>query len=75
MWAILIGAALIIGGLVILFSSALGRSPTDPHRMPQGGNTLEPRRQGLRYLGISKNWPGLAIIAVGAVLLAVGSYS
>jgi hypothetical protein len=75
MWAILIGAALIIGGLLILFSSALGRRPSDPHRTPQGGNTLEPRRQGLRYFGISKNWPGLAIIALGAALLAVGAYS
>ncbi|EUB98087.1 hypothetical protein PMI07_006401 [Rhizobium sp. CF080] len=75
MWAILIGAALIIGGLLILFSSALGRRASDPHQMPQGGNTLEPRRQGLRYLGISKTWPGLAIIAVGAFLLVVGGYS
>ncbi|WP_080951071.1 hypothetical protein [Neorhizobium galegae] len=75
MWAILIGAALIIGGLLLLFSPALGRRPSDPHRMPQGGGTLEPRRQGLRYLGISKNWPGLAIIAAGAILLALGGYS
>ncbi|WP_246713367.1 hypothetical protein [Rhizobium sp. BK619] len=75
MWAILIGAALIIGGLLLLFSSALGRRPSDPHQKPQGGSTLEPRRQGLRFLGISKNWPALAVIAVGALLLVVGGYS
>jgi hypothetical protein len=75
MLAILIGAAFIIGGLLILFSSALGRRPSDPHQRPQGGSTLEPRHQGLVYLGISKNWKGLAIIAVGALLLAVGGYS
>ncbi|MCJ9673042.1 MULTISPECIES: hypothetical protein [unclassified Neorhizobium] len=75
MWAILIGAALIIGGLLFLFSSALSRRPSDPHQMPQGGSTLEPRRQGLRFLGVSKNWPALAIIAVGALLLAIGGYS
>jgi hypothetical protein len=75
MWAILIGAALIIGGLLILFSSALSRRSSDPHQMPQGGSTLEPRGQGLRYLGIFKNWTGLAIIAAGALLLVFGSYS
>lgn len=70
MWAILIGAALIIGGLLFLFSPALGRRLSDPHQMPQGGSTLEPRRQGLRFLGISRNWPALAVIALGALLLA-----
>ncbi|NKM44419.1 hypothetical protein GFL91_05350 [Rhizobium leguminosarum bv. viciae] len=75
MWAILIGAALIIGGLLFLFTSALGRKPSNPHRMPQGGPTLEPRRQGLRFLGISQNWPALALIAIGALLLAFGGYS
>ncbi|NKN01389.1 hypothetical protein [Rhizobium leguminosarum] len=75
MWAILIGAALIIGGFLFLFTSALGRKPSNPHRMPQGGTTLEPRRQGLRFLGISQNWPALALIAIGALLLAFGGYS
>ncbi|WP_037073096.1 hypothetical protein [Rhizobium leguminosarum] len=75
MWAILLGAALIIGGLLFLFRSVLGRKPSDLHQMPQGGNTLEPRRQGLRFLGVSQNWPALAVIAVGVLLLAFGGYS
>jgi len=75
MWAILIGAALIIGGILLLFSSALRRRPSDPHQLPQGGSTLEPRRQGLRFLGISQNWQALTVIAVGALLLAFGGYS
>ncbi|TAX09685.1 hypothetical protein [Rhizobium leguminosarum] len=75
MWAILIGAALIIGGLLFLFTSALGRRPSDPHQMRLGGTTLEPRRQGLRFLGISQNWPALAVIAIGALLLAFGGSS
>ncbi|MBB2685659.1 MULTISPECIES: hypothetical protein [Rhizobium] len=74
MWAVLIGAALIIGGLLFLLQPALRRKPSDPHLMPQGGATLEPRRQGLRFLGLSRNWPALAIIAVGALLLVFGSY-
>jgi hypothetical protein len=73
MWAILIGAALIIGGLLFLFTSALRRKPSNPHQMlPQGSTTLEPRRQGLRFLGISQNWPALAVIAIGVLLLAFG---
>ncbi|MBX4939648.1 hypothetical protein [Rhizobium binae] len=74
MWAVLIGAVLIIGGLLFLLQATLRRRPSDPHLMPQGGVTLEPRRQGLRFLGLSRNWPALAIIAVGALLLAFGSY-
>jgi hypothetical protein len=49
-----------IGGLVFLFTSALGRRPSNPHQMTQGGTTLEPRRQGLRFLEISqtgRRWP------------------
>ncbi|PDT03542.1 hypothetical protein CO666_13240 [Rhizobium chutanense] len=75
MWIILIGAALIIGGLLLLFSSVRGRKPSNPHPLPQGGTTLEPQRQGLRFLSLSKNWPALAVIAVGVLLLAVGGYS
>ncbi|WP_223216491.1 hypothetical protein [Rhizobium mesosinicum] len=75
MWAILIGAALIIGGMLIFFSSTLRRRSTDPHQMPQGGSTLEPRHQGIRFLGVSQNWQALTIIAVGALLLAFGAYS
>ncbi|MBB2793813.1 UNVERIFIED_ORG: hypothetical protein GGD58_002672 [Rhizobium pisi] len=74
MWAVLIGAALIIGGLLFLLRPTLRRRPSDPHLMPQTGATLEPRRQGLRFLGLSRNWPALAIIAVGALLLVFGSY-
>jgi hypothetical protein len=74
MLAILIGAALIIGGLVFLLRPTLRRRPSDPHLMPQGGATLEPRRQGLRFLGLARNWPALAIIAVGTLLLIFGSY-
>ena len=75
MWAILIGAALIIGGLLFFFLSALRRRASDPHQMPQGGSTLEPRHQGIRFLGVSQNWQALAIIAIGALLLAFGAYS
>ncbi|WP_132651298.1 MULTISPECIES: hypothetical protein [unclassified Rhizobium] len=75
MWAVLIGAALIIGGLLFFFSSTLHRRSSEPHQMSRGGSTLEPRHQGIRFLGISQNWQALAIIVVGALLLAFGAYS
>lgn len=74
MWAVLTGAALIIGGLVFLFRPTLRRKPSNPHLTAQDGATLEPRRQGLRFLSLARNWPALAVIAVGAVLLVFGSY-
>jgi len=74
MWAILLGAALIIGGLLFFFSSTLRRRSSDPHQVPRGGSTLEPQHQGIRFLGVSQNWRALAIIAVGALLMAFVAY-
>ena len=74
MWAILIDAALVVAGTLVLFRPALDRRLSDPHRTLLGGHTLEPRGQGLRFLGISKNWPALALIAIGAFILALAGY-
>ncbi|MDQ0562462.1 hypothetical protein QO004_004267 [Rhizobium mesoamericanum] len=74
MWAILIGATLIVAGLLLLFRPALNKKLSEPHRLPQGGRTLEPRRQGVRFLGISQNWPALIVIAAGALLMFFGQY-
>jgi hypothetical protein len=35
-------------------------------------NTLEPRRPGAGF-GLKNNWPGLALIALGAILLLLGA--
>jgi len=74
MWAILIGAALITAGIVLLFRPALDKRASDPHRTSQGGLTLEPRRQGLGFLGVTRNWLALVAIGAGALLLALGGY-
>nr|WP_245181710.1 hypothetical protein [Sinorhizobium mexicanum] len=36
------------------------------------GPTLEPEQQGLGFLGFGRNWPGLALMAIGAALLLFG---
>ncbi|EPE96790.1 hypothetical protein [Rhizobium grahamii] len=74
MWPILIGAAFVIGGVLLLFRPVLDRRASNPHRTPQGDATLEPPRQGLRFLGLAKSWLALAAIVVGALLLAFGHY-
>ncbi|MER9234833.1 hypothetical protein NKI56_22485 [Mesorhizobium sp. M0622] len=81
MAVILIGALLTVAGLVYMAVAAVMRgrlsdptpfstarhSPTPNLATP--GPTLEPRRRGLRFLGLSQNWPGLLMMAVGVILL------
>ncbi|WP_214470859.1 hypothetical protein [Mesorhizobium sp. dw_380] len=76
---ILIGALLTVGGVVYMANAALrrgrlsGPTPAASDRsMPNlatSGPTLEPRRRGLGFLGLSQNWPGLLMMAVGIILL------
>ena len=67
----LIGALLVIGGLLYMAGAAIFRGRmTEIHasRDP-AGPTLEPRRQGVRFLGLKVEWPGLLAAAIGALLL------
>lgn len=78
MFIVLIGAALVICGTFLLFREALGRRPlSDPHRssFTDSKRTLEPSGQGLRFLGLTRNWLGLGLIAVGAALLIFVAYT
>jgi hypothetical protein len=84
MAAILIGALLFAGGIVYMAGAALNRgrlSDPAPARTPDDsyatipatqGPTLEPSRRGLGFLGLASNWPGLLMMAAGAVLLLFG---
>lgn len=71
LFGILIGAALVACGVLQLFWQALRRRPlSDPHRSASTANiTLEPRSQGLRFLGLARNWAGVAMIAIGMAIL------
>ena len=76
--AILVGAILFICGLLYLFGEALARRRLSDPNKPYQDNaepTLEPRRQGLGFLGLIRNWPGLALMAAGAILLISGAYA
>lgn len=70
-----IGAFLIFVGVVFMAGQPLWRgrlSGVRPAGSPGPSDTLEPRRPA-RGLGIGSNWPGLALVAVGAVLLLFGA--
>ncbi|MGK6312686.1 hypothetical protein [Neorhizobium sp. DT-125] len=78
MLAIVLGSILVVIGLLYLLREALGRRRlSDPHRPDQASAkpTLEPRHQGVGFLGLRRNWPGLAMMAVGAILLISGAYA
>ncbi|PBC05111.1 hypothetical protein [Mesorhizobium sp. WSM3860] len=76
---VILGALLTIAGVVYMAGATLRRgrlsdpasaAPDRPApELATPGPTLEPRRRGLRFLGLSQNWPGLAMMAVGIVLL------
>jgi hypothetical protein len=68
----LVGAILLLGGLVYMAWSAIQRgrmSDPSPKQGDVGKRTLEPRQRGLGFLGWRANWPGLVSAAVGALLL------
>ena len=70
-----LGALLLIGGVVFTGARALGRGNlSEPHSTRPGAanDTLEPRRPA-SGLGLRANWPGLALIGVGAILLLAGA--
>jgi hypothetical protein len=73
-WTALIGAFLFICGLLYMAWEALGRRRlSEPPRASEDKRTtLEPRGQGLRFLGPVRNWLGVALMAGGAVLLLFG---
>jgi hypothetical protein len=81
MTVILIGALLTVAGVVYMATAAIRRGrlsdPASVRTMPDRpmpnlatpGPTLEPRRRGLGFLGLSQNWPGLLMMLVGLLLL------
>jgi hypothetical protein len=75
MFLIGLGALLVFGGILYMARTAIWRGPLsgrDSSRPVR--DTLEPPRRGLTFLGVGANWPGILLIAIGAVLLVAGAY-
>ena len=69
-----LGALLVLGGFLYLARSAIWRGPlSGPESSRPVRDTLEPPRRSMRFLGLGTNWPGILLMAIGAVLLVYGS--
>jgi hypothetical protein len=70
MLLVLVGALAIIAGLVSTAAQPLWRARLSRWRASRSGagGTLEPAHPG-RGLGLRSNWPGLALIGLGTVLM------
>ena len=81
MTLVLLGALLVLMGVVFMAAQPIWRGrlsrvrplrSTELSRSTARSDTLEPQRPA-RGFGIQSNWPGFAMIAVGAVLLLAGA--
>jgi hypothetical protein len=69
-----LGALLVLGGIPYMARSAIWRGPlSGPESSRPVRDTLEPPRRSMRFLGLGTNWPGILLMAVGAVLLVAGA--
>jgi hypothetical protein len=73
MFLIMLGALLVLGGLLFIIRAAIWRGPLSGQDSLPVRDTLEPPRRGLGFLGIGANWPGILLMAIGAVLLVSGA--
>ena len=71
-----LGALLAVGGILYMARSAIWRGPlSGPESFRPVRDTLEPSRRSMRFLGLGTNWPGVLLMAVGAVILLVAGAS
>ena len=76
MMVIGLGALLVFGGVLYMVRAAIWRGPLSGSGSSRSGpvrNTLEPSRRGVGFLGLGTNWPGILLMAIGAILLVSGA--
>jgi uncharacterized membrane protein len=68
-----LGALLVISGVLLMAAQPIWRARLSGRRSRSAvaDRTLEPRRPAAGF-SLRSNWPGLALIALGAILLLVG---
>jgi len=74
MFLIGLGALLVLGGLLYITRKAIWRvALSGPDSSGPVRGTLEPPRRGVGFLGLATNWPGILLMAIGAILLVSGA--
>jgi sulfite exporter TauE/SafE len=74
MLLMVLGALLVLGGILYMARTAIWRGPlSGPDSSGPVRDTLEPPRRSVRFLGLGTNWPGILLMAIGAVLLVSGA--
>ena len=69
------GALLVLIGVLFMAAQPIWRGRLSGRRSRSavvGANTLEPPTPGAGF-GLGTNWPGLALVVLGAILLLVGA--
>jgi hypothetical protein len=74
MLVVWLGALLFIGGLLYMAAQPIWRARLSgrPSPSPSAGQTLEPAQPGAGFR-LTTNWPGLALLAIGAILMLIGA--
>jgi hypothetical protein len=75
MTLVLLGALLVLAGIVFMAAQPIWRGRLSGGRRLGSGapsDTLEPPRPA-RGFGIKSNWPGMALVVLGGVLLLMGA--
>ncbi len=75
MLVVWLGVLLVVGGVLFMAAQPIWRgrlSGRRPHP-PTAADTLEPRKPGAGF-GFAPNWPGLVLVALGAILLVAGAF-
>lgn len=72
-----LGALLVIAGVVYMAMKAIWKGPMSGPTQTRPGlprDTLEPPGRGgeIGVFALSRNWPGLVLMAVGGILLLTG---
>ena len=70
------GALFVLVGVLYLVAKAIWKGPmsgSTPARSGESRPTLEPAGRGISVFGLSRNWPGLALMLLGAILLLAGA--
>ena len=77
MLVIWLGALLVIAGVIYMAMRAIWKGPMSGPNQTRSGlsrDTLEPPGRGgeISVFALSRNWPGLMLMMVGAILLLAG---